>query len=152
MTNLVDKVKSRISPNSFATKFSRDGCSVNLKGAPQPHVLIDMDKELVSDNDVKCDYIFVGGTGNAWVVPIELKRGSAEAKDVVEQLRAGARFAEEKICKEAQVCFVPVVGCGRIKSAQRQELRKRSNRIAFHGRPVEVRVVRCRGLLTSVLK
>ena len=109
MTNLVDKVKSCVPPNCFAIRCRRDGCSITLKGVPQPHVLIDMDKGLVSDNDSKCDYIFVGGSDNTWVVPLELKRGSVEASDAVKQLRAGAEFAEGIIPKCAKVRFRAIV-------------------------------------------
>ena len=151
MTNLVDKIKCLISSGHIAKRCRRVGCSINLNDAPAPHVLINMDTGLVGASITKCDYIFVGGAKKCWIVPIELKRGSAKAIDAVEQLRAGARFAET-ICKGEQVSFVPVLGCGGIKSAQRQELRKKSNRIGFLGQLVEVEVIRCGGILTSVLK
>ena len=150
MTNLVDKIKRCMPSHCLATRCRRNGCSVDLQNAPKPCLLIDMDTGLVGENDSKCDYIFIGGTDDVWVVPIELKRGSAEARNLVDQLRAGARFAE-MICKGEQVRFVPVLACRGIKRAQRQELRKKSNRIAFRGRPVEVALLRCRGLLNSVL-
>ena len=150
MTNLVDKIKRCMPSHCLATRCRRNGCSVDLQNAPKPCLLIDMDTGLVGENDSKCDYIVIGGTDDVWVVPIELKRGNAEARNVVDQLRAGARFAE-MICKGEQVRFVPVLACRGIKRAQRQELRKKSNRIAFRGRPVEVALLRCRGLLNSVL-
>ena len=151
MTNLVDKVKNCMPPNCFAYTCRKNGCSVDLKNAPTPHLLIDMDTGLVGNNASKCDYIFIGGGANAWVVPIELKRGSAEASEVVKQLRAGARFAE-MVCKGADVRFVPVLAIRKIKRAQRQELRKKSNRVAFRGRPVEVEPIRCGEFLASALK
>ena len=154
MTNLVDKVMSCMPASCIARRCRRDGCSVNLRGVPVPHVLIDMDTGLVGNNDSKCDYIFIGGTtnaSNAWVVPIELKKGDFKAREVVAQLQAGAQFAET-LCDCTHVQFLPVLASGTSHIAQRNELKKKSNWIVFRGRPVEVERIRCGEFLASALK
>ena len=46
----------------------------------------------------RCDYLFVAEdpADSGWVVPLELKSGRVDVFHSVEQLQAGARFAEEK--------------------------------------------------------
>ena len=152
MTNLVDEVKSCLRPGSFARRCRRNGCSVILDGAPVPNCLIDMDTGLVGKNDSKCDYIFFGGNSNAWVVPIELKRGAFKVSQVVDQLRAGARFAET-ICEGFEVRFQPVVASGAVNRKQpRRGLRNKSTKIRFRGLDVNFERIRCGDSLTSVLK
>ena len=152
MTNLVDEVKSCLRPGSFARRCRRNGCSVILDGAPVPNCLIDMDTGLVGKNDSKCDYIFIGGTDNAWVVPIELKKGAFNFSQVVKQLRAGAQFAET-ICEGFQVRFRPVVASGAVNQKKsRRDLRNKSTLIRFRGRNMSFERIRCGDSLTSVLK
>ena len=151
MTNLVDKVKSCIPELRFAKRCRKNNCSVKLNGVPAPHVLIDVDKSLADKNITKCDYIFVGGTTNAWLVPIELKKGDFRASEVVAQLQAGAQFAET-LSDCPHVRFLPVLASGASHKAQRNELKKKSNWIEFRGRPVEVEPIRCGGPLAWVLK
>ena len=151
MTNLVAFIKSRLPANSMANSCNRDGCSVNMRGVPVPHVLIDMDTGLVGKNDAKCDFIFVGGANIAWVVPIELKKRNFEISDVVEQLSAGIKFAE-KMCFDTKVQFLPVLASGRMAKGQRDDLRDDRNTISFRGRKVYIERIRCGGLLTSAVK
>ena len=150
MTNLVDKVKSCIPELRFAKRCRKNNCSVKLNGVPAPHLLIDVDKSLTDKHITKCDYIFVGGTTNAWLVPIELKKGDFKASEVVAQLQAGAQFAET-LCDCAHVQFLPVLASGASHKAQRNELKKKSNWIVFRGQPVEIEPIRCGGLLAPVL-
>ena len=150
MTNLVNRLRSCMPPDCFATRCRRDGCLVDLKEAPRPNVLLNMDAGLVGESDAKCDYIFVGGANNTWVVPIELKKGDAKISDVVKQLRAGARFVE-KMCLGTQVQFVPVLASGSMHKAQRAELMKDRNKIGFRTDDTYIRRIRCGGLLTSAL-
>ena len=150
MTNLVDKVKRCMPARCFTRRCRRDGCSVNLRGVPVPHVLIDMDTARVGKNDAKCDFIFIGGANITWVVPIELKKRNFEVSDIVVQLSAGTKFAE-KFCIDTKVQFLPVLASERMAKAQRGELRDDRNTIPFRGRKVYIKRIRCGGLLTSVL-
>ena len=152
MTSLMDKVKRCLPPQSFTTSCSKSGCSVDLQNTPNPRLLLDMDSGVVGDNDSKCDYIFFGGNSNAWVVPIELKRGAFKVSQVVDQLRAGARFAET-ICEGFEVRFQPVVASGAVNRKQpRRGLRNKSTKIRFRGLDVNFERIRCGDSLTSVLK
>ena len=96
-------------------KYSKEGCSVSLKGAPTPPIMIDLDKPQapVRQNDPKCDYIFIGGCGDVWLAPLELKKGELDASKVVKQLQAGADIADAHIIPaNEQVQFQPVAVFG----------------------------------------
>ena len=152
MTNLVDKVKSDWPSKYFVNSCNKNGCSVSLSGTPTHRCLMDMDTGIVDVNETKCDYIFVGGTDNVWVVPIELKRGAFRVSQVVKQLQAGAQFAE-MISKGFQVRFQPIIASGAVNRKQpRQELRNKTNMIRFRGQNVNFERIRCRDSLASVLK
>ena len=152
MTSLVDKVKRCLPPHCFTTRCSRNGCSVDLQNTPNPRLLVDMDSGLVGENDSKCDHIFIGGNSNAWVVPIELKKDAFKVSQVVNQLRAGAQFAETT-CEGFQVRFRPVVASGAVNQKKsRRDLRNKSTLIRFRGRNMSFERIRCGDSLTSVLK
>lgn len=152
MTNLLAEVRKRIPSCCITTRCRRKRCSVSLKNAPRPHLIIDMDKAAISKNARKCDYIFIEESDNAWVVAMELKRGLAAASEIVEQLQAGALFADQKIPKKFRVRFCPLVASGAIWKAERNKLKKKSNRIEFREEYVVVQRIKCGAPLTSALK
>ena len=152
MTNLVDKVKSCLPPRHFTTRCRKSGCSVDLRNTPDPWLLVDMDTDLIDENDSKCDYIFIGGCDNTWVVPIELKKGVFKVSQVVKQLQAGARFVETK-CEGFTVRFRPVVASGAVnRKTPRRELRNKSAGITFRGQHFDFERIRCGDSLASLLK
>ena len=123
-----------------------------MTGAPQPNLLIKMDCDglEIENGDGKCDFIFISDDGD-WVVALELKRGKPDASDIVEQLRAGARFADRIVPRDATVRFLPLAVYG--GKAHSTELRKfRQSRISFRGRSVNVEILKCRRRIIEKLR
>ena len=88
---------------------------MSLQGAPTPSITIDMDNEKAParQNETRCDYIFIGGSGNVFLVPLELMEGKPDTTKIVRQLQAGANIAAARIIpKRAQVQFRPIAFCG----------------------------------------
>ena len=157
MCELVEVLKRNISSECHARRCTKEGCSVPLKDAPSPHLLIDMDcgaLEIPPDSG-RCDFLFVGcesTRGAGWVVPLELKSGSPRATDIVEQLRAGAQFAEARIPAQHKPTFLPVtVYGGKLHRAESDKLKKSQNKISFRGKTYEIKLIRCNTPLKNAL-
>ncbi len=155
MANLVNQIKQNLPKECFATgKLRKEGCSVSLKNAPTPSITIDMDKpqDPVKQNATKCDYIFIGGYDDVFLVPLELKRGKLDASDTVKQLQAGADIAAACIIPSCErVQFVPVAVCGKFPRAERNRLLRSSSRIRFRGEQFNIQLLRCDRPLVEVL-
>lgn len=126
---------------------------MNTRRSPKPSILIDVDKASTSKNEkqtTRCDFIFVGGSDESWVVPIELKKGPAKSSEVVKQLEAGAQFMDRLIPRNIPVRFRLVVAFRGIRKQQANELKKR--KIRFRGKEVQVKLLRCGGSLVSALR
>ena len=153
MAGLVEAVRSAVAERCLATRCRAQGCSVSMRDAPQPHVLIDMDCEdiEIEAGERRCDFIFVSDDGDR-VVALELKRGDLDASYVVEQLRAGARFVERIVPRQVDVNFVPLaVYGGKFHRKEREELLKRTNWIRFRGKRFQVDSLRCgRGIVEKL--
>ena len=152
MADLVNLIKKKLSDGCFAKKLKKEGCSVSLKDAPVPSITIDMDKRQapVGQNEAKCDYIFIGGSGNVFLVPLELKKGKLDASKIVKQLQAGAKVAACIIPKREGVQFVPVAVCGgRISPDQRRKLVQ--SEIDFNGQSPTVELLNCGDPLIKAL-
>lgn len=156
MTNLVDTVRGMVKKTCLISgRLKKEGCSVSLKDAPRRRLIVDFDKpgSPLGASETRCDYLFVadkhGSTG--WVLTIELKRGRLDASEAVEQLRAGARVAEQLVPRPIKVNFRPVAASGGNK-AERAELRNRRNMIRFHGQAEYVRLLKCGDRLIGAFK
>lgn len=154
MGNLVGRIRDSFPVGCLASgRLRKEGCSVSLKNAPTPAIAIDMDKPQapVGQSETKCDYIFIGGSRSAYLVPIELKRGKLVARDIVNQLRAGTDIADVRIIPEGErVQFVPVAVCGgKIHRAERRRLLK--IRIRFRSQNSTVRLLKCGDPLIKAL-
>ena len=148
MGNLVKRIKKNLPAGCIAKgKYRKEGCSVSLKGAPTPPIMIDLDKPQapVRQNDPKCDYIFIGGCGDVWLAPLELKKGELDASKVVKQLQAGADIADAHIIPaNEQVQFQPVaVFGGKLHRIQRTQLLKPSSKIRFKGERFNIQLLKC---------
>jgi hypothetical protein len=147
MANLVKRIKKKLPAGCIAKgKYRKKGCSVSLKGAPTPPIMIDLDKPQapVGQNAPKCDYIFIGGCGDVWLAPLELKKGELDASKVVKQLQAGADIAARIIPAGEQVQFQPVaVFGGRLHPAQQDRLSQSASQIRFRGKRFNIRLLRC---------
>ncbi len=126
---------------------------MSLKDAPRPSVAIDMDKPQapVKQGETKCDYIFIGGSGKVFLVPLELTNQDLDASKFVGQLQAGANIAADRIIPRGeQVQFLPVgVYGGKFHSAQRRQLLQ--SKIRFRGKPFDIKLLRCGDPLTKAL-
>lgn len=157
MCELVEVLKSKTSSECHVGKCTKEGCNVSLEDTPSPHLLIDMDYSAleIPPGSRRCDFLFVGceGTrGAGWVVPLELKSGSPRVTDIVEQLQAGAQFAEARIPVQHKPTFLPVaVYGGKLHRAERDKLKKSQNKISFRGKTYEIKLMRCHTPLKNVL-
>ena len=154
MANLVERIRESLPDGCFATgRLRKQGCSVSLTGAPMPSITIDMDEPQapVGQDQTKCDYIFIGGSSNVFLVPLELKRGKLDASDALKQLQAGANIAAARIIpKHEQIQFLPVAVCG--GKFHRAEIRQLSQRkIHFRSQSSNVQLLRCGQRLANAL-
>ena len=151
MSGIVAKVKNVVPPACQTSKYSKDGCSVSMKGAPPLRVMIDMDCRKLSVQGSRCDYLFVSEhQGSAWVVPIELKSGTVRASEVRDQLQGGARFAQTLLAVGDPFSFVPVLAHG--KAIHRLDLNKlRRIRINLGGKTQQPRLIKCGEPVAKVL-
>ena len=156
MANLVRRIRENLPDECFVTgRLRKKGCSVSLRDAPVPSITIDMDKPQApgGQNDTRCDYIFIGGSDDVFLVPLELKRGKLDASDAAKQLQAGANIAAARIIpKSEQVQFLPVAVCG--GKFHRAEIRRLSqSKIRFNNQNANVRLLRCgQGLIDALPK
>ena len=157
MCELVEGLKNNIPSECQARRCTKEGCNVPLRGAPSPHLLVDMDCNAleIPPGGGRCDFLFVGceGTrGAGWVVPLELKRGSPRATEIVEQLRAGAQFAEARISTQHKPTFLPVaVYGGKLHRAERDKLKESRNTVPFRDKTYEIKLMRCNAPLKNAL-
>lgn len=152
MTGLVDAVRAKVSSGCIVRRCGARGCSVNMTGAPQPNVLVDMDCDdlEVEEGDRRCDFMFVSDDGD-WVVALELKRGRLDASDIVGQLQAGAKFAEGIVPEDASVQFLPVaVHGGKTHKTEREQIRQA--KIRFRNKQFNVKMLGCGRQLNDILK
>ena len=155
MTSLVNEIRSATPESCWADRCDDsevDGCCVDMTDAPEPFVLIDMDctQLPIKGSETKCDFIFASDQGN-WVVPIELKKGSANVGRAARQLQAGARFAERITPKDAKVKFLAVIAFGgRLHRADNMRLRR--FRIRFRERQAPIELMECGKPLTDALR
>lgn len=144
MPNLVDQIKKNLSEDCLKIgerALVKENCSVSLKGAPTPFFSIDMDNKQapIKPNETRCDYIFIGGTEDVFLVPLELMNGQPDTTKIVRQLQAGANIAATRIIpKRAQVHFRPIAFCG--GKFRRVETRRLSQRtILFRGKCFDIK-------------
>ena len=151
MAGLVDAVRATVDESCTARRCRTRGCVVSMKDAPRPNVLIKMDcrKLPIGGSDTRCDFMFVS---DDCVVALELKKGRAHASEIVEQLRAGARFADSIIPRGSRVRFLPVAVFRGIRKNEREQFRRANFLIRFRGRSEEVRLLECGQLMVDALR
>lgn len=151
--NAVAAVANHVPNCCHAVRCNRDGCRVDLKDVPRSRLLVDMDCNAlnISNQQKRCDYLFVGEEGNTiWVAPIELKSGRLKATEVLEQLEEGAGSADNWLPRGIRFQFVPVLAYGKsIHREERRELRKRKLRL--RGKQKIATLIRCGDSLTKAL-
>ena len=155
MADLVNRIKQRI-PNECLKKGSltKQGVTVSKRGAPKPSIAIDMDhkKAPVKQGEAKCDYIFIGGSNEVFVVPLELTKQEFDLSKAVTQLRAGATVAARIILDSEDVQFRPVAVCkGRVRRDEKRKLSQPANKIRFKNAPSIIKVLNHREPLINAL-
>ena len=152
--NVVEEIRRAIPSGCVAARCRKESCSVPLEGAPSPSVLIDLDhpQAPVGQNEKRCDYIFIGGFGEVWVAPMELKSGSPKAGEIVPQLQAGAVIADKIVPSNAKVQFRPIAVFGGSAPRDARVFAKSAYRIKFRNRPFEIKLHKCRTPLALALR
>ena len=134
MSELLDAVRARVSEKCLTTTCRKKRCRVNLPNKDHSFIVVDMDhaESPASNDETRCDFLFIGEcNGKDWVAPVEFK-GSPKARRVVRQLQAGASIADGMVPKRAEVEFKPVVVYyNGLKSADRIAFRKKPNKVTF---------------------
>lgn len=156
MTGLVAGVRSRVSARCLVNQCRKEGCIMPLHSAPKVRLIIDFDVESspLPPPRTRCDYLFIAEAGGnrRWVVPLELKKGRL-GREIVKQLRAGARAAEKLVPQNERVDFLPVaVHGGGLSRKERETLRNRRNWVRFHGHFQPVTSIKCGAPLTKALR
>ncbi len=110
--------------------LEKEGCSVNMDGAPSPRIVIDLDEYDLPSDEPRCDYLLIseGKSMYGWISVFEFKRGGLKASKVVRQLQAGACTAERLVPhnQSKQFQFRPVAVFGNSHKHQRDKLMKGS--------------------------
>ena len=154
MCGVVERLKDELPVGATVKRCSAEGCNVPLKNAPTPNLVMDLDHPFFGLKDkVHCDFLFIGWDCNGganWAVPLELKRGSPDATELVSQLQAGSEVARAKIPDEHKTHFLPIGAYGgRLHKTQRDKLRK--SRVSFRRRRYEIKLIRCGTPLKTAL-
>ncbi len=146
MKKLLACISASIGPDNLCKSCSRDGCRVYLEGLPDERIIVDVDKAFAAHGRQgrHCDFVvFMLEDGRKLLaVPIELKSGRVDVSQAVEQLQAGAKFAEEFLPKRSEVgCrLVLFHGCG-MNRIDRSRLNRK--KIRFRGMDLTVKTMRC---------
>ena len=162
MSNLSNAVRAKVSEECLTTRCQKEGCKVSLPrngrfpDGQRPYVVIDMDhcESPAPEGRKRCDFLFIGEYRNhEWVVPLELKRGKADASEIVPQLRAGASIAEEIVSNSVEIKFRPVAAYGgELRRHQLNLFRNKANRVKFGNQLEGVRLIRCGASLEQAFK
>ena len=143
MTGVVAAVRGRVPAQCQVRRCRGRGCAVSMKNLPQARVIINLDcPALKLGNVTRCDFVvIVERDDGASVAAIELKSGSVDTSQVVEQLQGGACYAET-LEAVAETRFTPVLAHGkRIHKTKLRALRRQ--RIDYRDDPYQIVLMRC---------
>lgn len=153
MSGTVAAVANRVPGCCHTIRCNKDRCRVELKGAPETRLLVDMDCDglKIPSQQKRCDYLFVGESGDTtWVAPIELKSGGFKATEVLEQIEGGVGSADDWLPEGTSFRFVPVLAHG--KTVHRNDLKVlRSRKVRLRGQPKKVVLIKCGEPLAKAL-
>ena len=129
MDDTLGSIRDKIGAENCSRSCSRDGCGVDLVDITQARVIANADSKGLARffPGKRCDFIlfFQNSDGTVVIVPLELKRGKADARSTAEQLQAGACFAESIIPDSCCPTCHPILFHGRkLNSVQRKELNR----------------------------
>ena len=146
MSAALNRIQAAVGTSHCRESCSRDRCQVDLNGAPNARLIVDADTAFPAHGvrGKRCDFIlFLSGGGRALVVaPIELKSGDVDASEAVDQLQAGAAFADRLSRGESGADCQPILFHGKsIHRTQRIALAR--GKVNFRGRKLTVKTARC---------
>ncbi len=145
MTGLLPAVRSRVDQSCIVSRCNKGGCSVSLGRDSRNRLVIDCDVpgSPFGPNQTKCDYLVFEEAPNqpGRAIPIELKSGRIRARDVIEQLQAGAAAAEKLIPRQVDVRLFPLLAFGNIPKGERTTIN--NGTVRFRGEPERIKRIRC---------
>ena len=145
MTGLLPAVRSQIDQSCIVSRCNKNGCSVSLGRESRNRLVIDCDASglLFGPNQTKCDYLLFEEAQNraGRAIPIELKSGRIRARDVIEQLQAGAAVVENLIPRQVDVRLLPLLAYGNIPKGERATMN--NGMVRFRGDPERIKRIRC---------
>ena len=145
MNGLLSVVRSQVAQSCLVNRCRKDGCSVSLQEASPDRLVIncDLPGSPFGPNDPKCDYLLFEEARNraGRAIPIELKSGRIRARDVIEQLQAGATVVENLIPRQVDVRLLPLLAYGNIPKGERATIN--NGLVRFRGDPERIKRIRC---------
>lgn len=146
MSAALNRIQAAVDASHCRDSCSRDRCQVDLTGAPGERLIVDADTAFPAHGvgGKRCDFILflTSGDGALVVAPIELKSGDVDASEAVDQLRAGAAFADRLSRGEGGADCQPILFHGKsIHRKQRAALAR--GKVNFRGRKLTVKTARC---------
>lgn len=146
MKGVLDGIRTNIGAENCCESCSRDGCRVFLQDVPRERIVVDADRafEAHGQQGQRCDFILFAleGCRKLLAAPLELKSGSVDVSEALEQLRNGAAFAERFSPKGPEVVCRPVLFHGR-RIHRKDLLKLNRSKIRFRGVPLTVKISRC---------
>ena len=152
MVSVTDALKQAATAQSCLVRRCKEaGCSVSLKGLPNPHVVMSLERPgaPIDQSKPHCDYLIAYSDQSTQdgLVALELKSTISISK-VVDQLQGGASAAEPWLSGVPNIKFVPVVA-GKAHRHEHSNLVKRS--VKFRGKKWLVQHIRCGDTLMQAL-
>ena len=145
MTGLLSSVRSQVDQSCIVSRCNKDRCSVSLEGDSSNRLVVDCDLSgsPFGPNQTKCDYLLFEEAQNraSRAIPIELKSGRIRARDVIEQLQAGATVVENLIPRQVDVRLLPLLAYGNIPKGERAAIN--NGMVRFRGDPERIKRIRC---------
>ena len=160
MSRLFSRIRCKVEEKYFENGdvICKDKVKVDLRNGPieSNRIVVDMDKyqqslkngpPFIGGRRRRVDLLLVSDSyrGRQWVVPIELKQGAARASDIRDQLSSGSQTAQEMICCNEEVTFVPVLVSGSLHTAVFDKLRKGNMWVEYCGKKYRIELVRHHG-------
>lgn len=151
MSEVIERL-CRENRQSCIRRCAEGRCSLDLRGvAAEDHVIISPNQVLGATEENRCDCLVFWDRCGLRVIPVELKGGGYHARQVVEQLRSGARIAESLLGTRPFRDFTPLLLCGRRSTAEFKVLGKKESRVFFRNVYYYVKVRNCGSPLTQIL-
>ena len=149
--SLLESLKSKIGDYAVDKCSRQQGCSLDLKEIrPDQRVIVDCDVyiEKRRPNHKLCDYIIFCELPQTSVSVIEMKSGGFSARQVAEQLRGGARLADQWLAG-TPIDFLPVLLSNSRKGHELRVLKRQ--KVLFRGKPHSITKERCGAVLSDLI-